>query len=259
MERDPISKQQLTYDTYANNEEMFDISSLDPGISVANYIGMGQVPYILQVRNANATTAGKVVLFNYDEFAFSDTPEEQNLSGVPTPGGDIRISSLISNISYRQILSNTKTEPFTTAMIKMESAGGAGLTQVLQITVTDPTGKVVSNPLYTGTYRNEYQMNNNILTIYPFVFKFDSKTKVEATIPASTTITFSFFLANKLAPSNTLIGGSQVVNPLPQGSLPSLPQVGNEVAPAIRPLVSNPSVPRGGLIRRLFASRERER
>lgn len=251
------AKSGFTYDEGFENfgEELTFDTNIETSLAQSQYIGMGQVPYIIQVRNSNATTSGTAVLFNYDEFAFSDNPDVQNLSGVPTTGGDITISSLMSNITYRQILANTKTESFTTAMLKMESPGGTGLTQVLQITTTDPTGKVVSNPVYTGTYRNEYQFNQNILTICPFVFKIDSKTKIVVTVPASTTITFSFFLANKLAPSNTLLGGGQVVNPLPQGALPSLPQVGNEVAPAIKPLVQSPAIPRGGIIRRLFATR----
>jgi hypothetical protein len=156
-------------------------------------------PYQLTVVNS---TAGNLtlVMFGQNQFLLSTNfGSSVGLSVTPAQ----------TNVSYLQLLQQSASQPFETSLIRVQSTNASQVTQILTVTVTDANGQSATLPIITQSYFSSYQQQSGILDV-PYQVKIDGNTSITSTILANTTVTYTFFPAEKVNTAKGLAGQGAV-------------------------------------------------
>jgi hypothetical protein len=148
------------------------------------------------------TTAGSLnlVMFGYNQFLLSTNfGSSVGLSVTPAQ----------SNVSYLQLLTQSASQPFETSLIRVQSSNAVQVTQIITVTVTDANGQSATLPIITQSYFSSYQQQSGILDV-PYSVKIDGNTSLTSTILANTTVTYTFFPAEKVNVAKGLGGQGAV-------------------------------------------------
>lgn len=156
-------------------------------------------PYQITVQN---TTAGTLtcVLFGKNQFLLS-TNFGSATGVIVTPSQ--------ANVSYLELLQQSSDQPFETSLLRVQSSNASQVTQILTVTVKDANGQSATLPIITQSYFSSYQQQSGILDI-PYNLKVDGNTSVTSPILANTTVTYTFFPAEKVNVSKGLAGKKPV-------------------------------------------------
>lgn len=156
-------------------------------------------PYQLTVVNS---TAGNLtlVMFGQNQYLLSTNfGSSVGLSVTPAQ----------TNVSYLQLLQQSASQPFETSLIRVQSTNASQVTQILTVTVTDANGQSATLPIITQSYFSSYQQQSGILDV-PYQVKIDGNTSITSTILANTTVTYTFFPAEKVNTAKGLAGQGAV-------------------------------------------------
>ena len=191
------------YDDFIGDD--FDLFEGDDLMSYSNADGGGMdmlktpAPYQVLVVN---TTAGSLnlVMFGYNQFLLSTNfGSSVGLSVAPAQ----------SNVSYLQLLTQSSSQPFETSLIRVQSTNASQVTQIITVTVSDANGQSATLPIITQSYFSSYQQQSGILDV-PYSVKIDSNTSLTSTILSNTTVTYTFFPAEKVNVAKGLGGQGAV-------------------------------------------------
>ncbi len=111
-----------------------------------------------------------------------------------------------SNVTYLELLQQSADQPFETSLIRIQSANTSQITQILTITSKDANGQLAQIPVITQSYFSANQFQSGILDV-PYPVKIDGNTNVSFSILANTSVTLTFFPAEKINTARTLGGG----------------------------------------------------
>lgn len=183
--------------------EDFDLFEGEDDYSMATGGGIDMVkspsPYQVTVTNTTAGTL-TLVLFGKNQYLLS-TNFGSSVGLVVTPAQ--------TNVSYLQLLQQSADQPFETSLIRVQSSNSTQVTQILTVTITDANGQSATLPIITQSYFSSYQQQSGILDI-PYQLKIDGNTSVTTPILATTTVTYTFFPAEKVNVAKGLAGKGAV-------------------------------------------------
>lgn len=227
------------FDLFEGEDDLMDYSEAQGG-------GVNMLktpaPYQLLVQN---TTAGSLnlVMFGYNQFLLS-----------PNFGSSVGlvVAPAQSNVSYLQLLTQSSSQPFETSLIRIQSSNTNQVTQIIAVTVTDANGQSATLPIITQSYFSSYQFQSGILDV-PYSVKIDANTNLTSTILGNTTVTFTFFPAEKVNVAKGLQGqGAVQVYGNPQVNLGGMTFPKKPAMVGTRPRTRGavPRLPRRGLGRR---------
>lgn len=191
------------YDDFMGDD--FDLFEGDDLMSYSNADGGGMdmlktpAPYQVLVTN---TTAGalNLVLFGYNQYLLS-TNFGSSVGLTVTPAQ--------TNVAYLQLLTQSANQPFETSLIRVQSTNASQVTQIITVTVSDANGQSATLPIITQSYFSSYQQQSGILDV-PYSVKIDGNTSLTSTILANTTVTYTFFPAEKVNVAKGLGGQGAV-------------------------------------------------
>lgn len=184
------------FDLFEGEDDLMSYSNADGG-----GVNMLKTPAPYQVLVVN-TTAGSLnlVLFGYNQFLLSTNfGSSVGLSVTPAQ----------TNVSYLQLLTQSSSQPFETSLIRVQSTNASQVTQIITVTVSDANGQSATLPIITQSYFSSYQQQSGILDV-PYSVKIDSNTSLTSTILANTTVTYTFFPAEKVNVAKGLSGQGAV-------------------------------------------------
>ena len=184
------------FDLFEGEDDLMEYSNATGG-----GINMLKTPAPYQVLVQN-TTAGSLnlVLFGYNQFLLS-TNFGSSVGLVVTPAQ--------SNVSYLQLLTQSASQPFETSLIRVQSSNATQVTQIITVTVTDANGQSATLPIITQSYFSSYQQQSGILDV-PYQVKIDGHTSLTSVILSNTTVTYTFFPAEKVNVAKGLGGQGAV-------------------------------------------------
>ena len=184
------------FDLFEGEDDLMEYSNATGG-----GINMLKTPAPYQVLVQN-TTAGSLnlVLFGYNQFLLS-TNFGSSVGLVVTPAQ--------SNVSYLQLLTQSASQPFETSLIRVQSSNATQVTQIITVTVTDANGQSATLPIITQSYFSSYQQQSGMLDV-PFQVKIDGNTSLTSVILSNTTVTYTFFPAEKVNVAKGLGGQGAV-------------------------------------------------
>jgi hypothetical protein len=156
-------------------------------------------PYQLTVQNTTAGTL-TLVMFGKNQYLLS-TNFGSSAGLIVTPAQ--------ANVSYLQLLQQSADQPFETSLIRVQSSNSTQVTQILTVTITDANGQSATLPIITQSYFSSYQQQSGILDI-PYQLKIDGNTSITTPILATTTVTYTFFPAEKVNVAKGLAGKGAV-------------------------------------------------
>ena len=93
--------------------------------------------------------------------------------------------------------------------MRVQSSNATQVTQIITVTVTDANGQSATLPIITQSYFSSYQQQSGILDV-PYSVKIDGNTSLTSTILANTTVTYTFFPAEKVNVAKGLGGQGAV-------------------------------------------------
>lgn len=156
-------------------------------------------PYQITVTN---TTSGTLtcVLFGKNQYLLSTNfGSDAGLTVTPAQ----------SNVTYLELLQQSADQPFETSLLRVQSSNATQVTQILTVSVKDANGQAATLPIITQSYFSSYQQQSGILDV-PYNLKVDGNTSVTSPILANTTVTYTFFPAEKVSVSKGLAGKKPV-------------------------------------------------
>ena len=156
-------------------------------------------PYQLTVQNTTAGTL-TVVLFGKNQFLLS-----ANFGSAV----GLVVSPSQANVSYLELLQQSADQPFETSLLRVQSSNASQVTQILTVTVKDANGQSATLPIITQSYFSSYQQQSGILDI-PYNLKVDANTSITSPILGNTTVTYTFFPAEKVNVAKGLAGKKPV-------------------------------------------------
>ena len=192
---------------YGDEYDDFDGEDFDlfEGDDYANATGGGvdmvksPSPYQVTVTNTTAGTL-TLVLFGQNQYLLSNNfGSSVGLSVTPAQ----------TNVSYLQLLQQSASQPFETSLLRVQSSNATQVTQILTVTISDANGQSATLPIITQSYFSSYQQQSGILDI-PYQVKIDANTSITTPILASTTVTYTFFPAEKVNVAKGLAGKGAV-------------------------------------------------
>lgn len=156
-------------------------------------------PYQVTVTNTTAGTL-TLVLFGKNQFLLS-TNFGSSVGLTVTPAQ--------TNVTYLELLQQSADQPFETSLLRVQSSNATQVTQILTVTVKDANGQSATLPIITQSYFSSYQQQSGILDV-PYNLKIDGNTSVTSPVLANTTVTYTFFPAEKVNVSKGLSGKKPV-------------------------------------------------
>lgn len=156
-------------------------------------------PYQITVTNTTPNTL-TCVLFGKNQFLLS-TNFGSDVGLTVTPAQ--------TNVTYLELLQQSADQPFETSLLRVQSANATQVTQILTVTVKDANGQSATLPIITQSYFSSYQQQSGILDV-PYNLKIDGNTSVTSPILGNTTVTYTFFPAEKVNVSKGLAGKKPV-------------------------------------------------
>ena len=194
------------YDSYDNDSNFddygyddFDGYSDEDNFAGAMPQAKSPTPYQVTVEN---TTAGTLtaILFGKNQFLLSTN------FGSAT---GIIVTPAQTNVSYLFLLQQSADQPFETSLIRIQSSNTTQITQILTVTVLDANGQSATLPIITQSYFSSYQQQSGILDV-PYQVKIDGNTSLTSVILSNTTVTYTFFPAEKVNVAKGLGGQGAV-------------------------------------------------
>ena len=158
-------------------------------------------PYQVTVQNTTGSNL-TVVLFGRNQFLLE--PNFGSATGL-------LVTPAQSNVSYAQLLQQSASQPFETSLVRVQSSNTTQVTQILTLTVTDANGQSATQPIINQSYFSAYQQQSGIIDI-PFQMKIDGNTSITSIIFGTTTVTYTFFPAEKVNVAKGLSGNRPVTN-----------------------------------------------
>lgn len=185
------------YDDFMEMDEYGDDWSMATGGGVDML--KSPSPYQLTVVNTTPNTL-TCVLFGKNQYLLS-----------PNFGSDIAlaVTPAQANVSYLELLQQSADQPFETSLLRVQSSNSTQVTQILTVTVKDANGQSATLPIITQSYFSSYQQQSGILDV-PYNLKIDGNTNVTSPILGNTTVTYTFFPAEKVNVSKGLAGKQPV-------------------------------------------------
>lgn len=182
------------------------------GVNMHQYNPTTSKPYEFTVANANgAATAIKI----FDSYNARTAANFDNVAGIT-------ITSATPGVTYGALLAQTESKNFECGMtyIEVTTGSNSAVTATWLLTTKNADGSLTSDPLTPKL--NPMQQQAQILEFYN-TFKIDGYTKIELTLPASTTVKYSFYpsktaaLGRELGGVNTVLGykGPMLTQPTP--------------------------------------------
>ncbi len=161
--------------------------------NMARYNPATSSPYEFECANAN-TTATAAAFF--DSFNARTAANFNNLSGIT-------ITSSVPNVTYGALLAQSETKNFECGLtyIQVTAGSNSGLTATWALTTGNADGQFEIKSLTPKKDPNQNQVD--VIT-FPYTFKINGYTKISLTIPASTTIKYSFYPSATMDPGRTL-------------------------------------------------------
>lgn len=156
-------------------------------------------PYQITVTNTTESTL-TMVLFGKNQFLLS--PNFGSALGLT-------VTPSQANVSYLELLQQSSDQPFETSLLRIQSSNESQVTSILTITVKDANGQSATLPLITQSYFSSYQQQSGILDI-PYNVKIDGNTSITSPVLGGTTVTYTFFPAEKVNVSKGLAGKKPV-------------------------------------------------
>ena len=163
------------------------------GTNIHQFNPSTSAPYEFTVANAN-TSATDIKLF--DSYNARTAANFDNVAGIT-------ITSAIPGVSYTGLLAQSEHKNFECGMtyIQVVSGSNAALTATWSLTTKDANGDA---DVRTKTpKKSPMQQQTDVLEFYN-TFKINGYTKIVITLPASTTVTYSFY------PSATVDAGREL-------------------------------------------------
>lgn len=156
-------------------------------------------PYQITVTNTTPNTL-TCVLFGKNQYLLS-----ANFGSAV----GLTVTPAQSNVTYVELLQQSSDQPFETSLLRVQSANSQQVTQILTVTVKDANGQSAQLPIITQSYFSSYQQQSGILDV-PYNLKIDGNTSVATPILGNTTVTYTFFPAEKVNVSKGLAGKKPV-------------------------------------------------
>lgn len=156
-------------------------------------------PYQITVTN---TTSGTLtcVLFGKNQYLLSTNfGSDAGLTVTPAQ----------ANVTYLELLQQSADQPFETSLLRIQSSNATQVTQILTVSVKDANGQAATLPVITQSYFSSYQQQSGILDV-PYNLKIDGNSSITSPILANTTVTYTFFPAEKVSISKGLAGKKPV-------------------------------------------------
>ncbi len=163
----------------------------------AHHVAQPKQPSPYQVNCVNGTAGPlTIVLFGMNQYLL--TPNFGSSVGTT-------VTPSQSNVSYLELLQQSASQPFETSLIRIQSANTSQITQILTITSKDANGQLAQIPVITQSYFSANQFQSGILDV-PYPVKIDGNTNVSFSILANTSVTLTFFPAEKINTARILGG-----------------------------------------------------
>ena len=194
------------------------------GVNMHQYNAKTSMPYEFTVANGN-TTATACTLFN--SYVNRTAANFGNAVGIT-------ITSTLSNVTYAGLLAQSEHKNFECGMIYIEVTTGSnsGVTAAINLTQLDATNESTTKTLLPKI--NPMQQQANVLEFY-HTFKINGYTNLAITIPASTTVKYSFYASATVDPGRKLGNVSEIKDySAPQISKPSQVVITPAAAAALR-------------------------
>lgn len=169
------------------------------GVNMHQYNAKTSMPYEFTVANAN-TVATACSLFN--SYVNRTASNFGNAVGIT-------ITSTLSNVTYAGLLAQTEHKNFECGMVYIEVTAGSnsGVTAAINLTQLDGTNESTTKTLLPKL--NPMQQQANVIEFYN-TFKINGYTNLAITIPASTTVKYSFYASATVDPGRKLGNVSEI-------------------------------------------------
>ncbi len=169
-------------DGFNNMSSGFRYADGGQGAAVERFSPQESAPYEFEVANAN-TTATSVTMFN--SFRARTASNFNNVSGIT-------ITSSIDGVNYGDLLASTEVKPFECGMtyIQVVTGSNSAITATWSLIT-----KNVDGNFETKTFSPKKSVMQQQADVLEFnrVFKIDGFTALTLTVPASTTVKYSFY------------------------------------------------------------------
>jgi hypothetical protein len=157
-------------------------------------------PYSLIIENTAGSTA-TAVLFGRNTYLVGSTNYGSAASIVITPA--------YSNVSYVEVLQQSGDQPFISGLLRIQSSNSAQVTQMITVTTKDANGQQFSAPLITQNYFSSMQFQSGIIDV-ELNLTINANTYLSFSVLGSTSVTMTFFPAEKFNPARTVLGQSGI-------------------------------------------------
>ncbi len=158
-------------------------------------------PYEVEVVNANLAAT---VCFLWGSNLARTSVTFNNPAGIT-------VTSATPNVSYLEMLADSESGNFEVGKTYIEVVAGASptaaLTATWSLTYKNSDGKLVTDPIPVKI--NPMQQITTVLEFY-YTFPLDGYTNIQITIPASTTIRYSFYVSATNRPGRHLLNQNTV-------------------------------------------------
>ena len=187
---------------YSNFDSNTDLDlSFDGATPMAVAPAKQAAPYQVNVTNATTGTLN-AKLFGQSKYLLS-TNFGSDVGITVTPAQ--------SSVTYVQLLQQSASQPFETSLVRISSANTNQVQAILEVESFDANGQKCTIPLITQSYFSAMQFQSGIVDV-PFSVKIDANTSITFPVFASTTVTLTFFPANKANIARQLSGGATLQN-----------------------------------------------
>ncbi len=161
--------------------------------NVQRYNPSDSAPYEIEVANAN-TTATSVNIFN--SYVNRTANNQGNVSGIT-------ITSAIDGVTYIGLLAQTESKNFECGMtyIQVSAGSNSALTATWSLVTKNADGNFETKTL--SPKKSPMQQQADVLE-FERTFKIDGYTSLTLTLPASTTVKYSFYPSATVALGRSL-------------------------------------------------------
>lgn len=176
-----------------------DFMNANGDAGVSNGPAPTSQPYIIQVANTGSLVSNFDILGSFEYLFNSGWDASGNLVI-----GDVTVSSNIPNVTYRQMLQQFSTNPFSIGLTYIQSSSSTQLLQTISVNTRDANGNLAQKPLVPTI--DPYQQQTTVLAM-KYGYRIDGYTKlIINSILASTTVTFNLYPSDNINIARGLTG-----------------------------------------------------
>lgn len=161
-------------------------------------------PYVLTISTSAPTNTLTAILFGYNDY-FNQT----NFGSDTGAGGTITVSSGVSGVPYRRMLSQSQNKPFEIGYWRISCSNTSQLAQVITVNYVDANGRSASDPIAVSIYQDSYQNISTVVDITDYNIKIDGNTYLSIPVLAGVTdLTFIFYPVAIVDAGRVITGGN---------------------------------------------------